>query len=104
MTDETIDLDALVAAAATGHGVAVVPTDGAVTYQVGEIVVVLVEGGTAEFRLRADIAAAAARTPDAGPSPRGPEWVAFSPKAFDRFTRDRIDAWFEFAVRQVWEA
>ena len=38
------------------------------------------------------------RTPEASPSPRGPEWVAFSPTTFDRFTRDRIEAWFEFAV------
>ena len=31
----------------------------------------------------------------------GPEWVAFSPTTFDRFTRDRIEAWFEFAAKQT---
>jgi hypothetical protein len=101
MTDATTDIDAVVAAVASTEGVAGVPTDGGVAYKVGETVVVVVKDGTAEFRLRTDIAAAAARTPDAGPSPRGPEWVAFSPTNFDRFARDRIEAWFEFAVRQV---
>ncbi len=74
---------------------------GGVSYSVGKTVIVVVEGTTAAFRLRADVAAAAARTPDAAPSPRGPEWVAFSPTAFDRFTRDRIESWFEFAARQA---
>lgn len=75
--------------------------DGGVAYSIDEIVVVVLHEATAEFRLRADVAAAAARTPGATMSSRGPEWVAFSPTTFDRFTRDRIEAWFEFAVRQV---
>lgn len=95
------ELAALVAAAAADLG-----TDGArdgdgVAYSVGPTLVVSVVGATAEFRLRTDVAAAAARTPEAGPSPRGPEWVAFSPTTFDRFTRDRIEAWFEFATKHV---
>jgi hypothetical protein len=77
-----------------------VDADDGVSYASGQAIVAVVTGGTAEFRLRADVAAAAARTPDAAPSPRGPEWVAFSPTVFDRFARDRIEAWFEFAVRQ----
>jgi hypothetical protein len=95
------ELAELVAAAAADLGVGAAPEGDATAYSVGLTVVVIVVGGTAEFRLRADVAAAAARTPEASPSPRGPEWVAFSPTTFDRFTRDRIGAWFEFAARQA---
>ena len=87
------ELDRLVAAAAAGRGHRWDADGEGVAYAVGATVVVSVVGGTAEFRLRADIAAAAARTAEASPSPRGPEWVAFSPTTFDRFTRDRIEAW-----------
>ena len=93
--------DAMAAAAAALRATRSDADDGGVAYSVGETVVVVATGGTAEFRLRPDVAAAASRTPDATSSPRGPEWVAFTPTNFDRFTRDRIEAWFEFAVRQV---
>ena len=95
------ELAEVVAATAADLDVEPVPEGDATDYSVGQTVVVRVAAGRAEFRLRADVAAAAARTPDASPSPRGPEWVAFSPTTFDRFARDRIDAWFEFAVRQA---
>ena len=95
------EFEALVAEAATSLGTERADVDGGVTYTVGETAVVVVSGATAEFRLRADIAAAAARTPDAAPSQRGPDWVAFSPTTIDRFARDRVSAWFEFAVRQA---
>ena len=95
------ELAALVAAAAADLGLEVVENGAGLAYSIGKTLVVAVAGRTAEFRLRADIAAAAARTPEAGPSPRGPEWVAFSPTTFDRFTRDRIEAWFDFATKQV---
>lgn len=95
------ELAELVAAAAADLEVEAQVEGDATAYSVGESMTVRVEGGTAEFRLRADVAAAAARTPEAGPSPRGPEWVAFSPTTFDRFTRDRIEAWFDFATKQV---
>jgi hypothetical protein len=94
-------LDALVADAAATYGAEQVDSDDGVSYASGQTIVAVVTGATAEFRLRADVAAAAARTTDAAPSLRGPEWVSFSPTTFDRFTRDRIDAWFEFAVRQA---
>jgi hypothetical protein len=94
-------LSALVADAAATHGADRVDSDDGVSYASGQAIVAVVTGGTADFRLRADVAAAAARTTDAAPSARGPEWVSFSPTTFDRFTRDRIDAWFEFAVRQA---
>ena len=99
-------LQALVAEAAASYGAEPVgakpaAADGSAAYAIGETVIVAVTGASVEFRLRADVAAAAARTPDAAPSPRGPEWVAFSPTTFDRFTRDRIESWIEFAARQV---
>ena len=56
---------------------------------------------SAEFRLRPDVAAAALRTPDVRASERGPEWVAFSPGALDRFALDRLTAWFDFAWRHA---
>ena len=72
------------------------PVDGGVEYvRVGSLFVVL--GSEAEFRLGADIAAAALRTPDTHPSSRGPEWVAFGPMTMDRFARDRAAAWFKLA-------
>ena len=96
------ELAELVAAAATGDvDVEAMPEGDATVYAIGDSMIARVEGRTAEFRLRPAVAAAAARTPEASPSPRGPEWVAFSPTTFDRFTRDRIEAWFEFATRQV---
>ncbi len=91
----------LVAGAAAKLGIEAAPTGDVTAYSVDQALVVSVAGGTADFRLRADVAAAAARTPEASASPRGAEWVAFSPTTFDRFTRDRIEAWFEFAVKQM---
>lgn len=52
-----------------------------------------------EFRLDPAIAAAAARTPDSGPSPRGREWVRFNPRELDGHAEDRARAWFDLAYR-----
>jgi hypothetical protein len=52
-----------------------------------------------ELRLERAIASAASRTPDAGPSPRGPEWVRFNPRELDAHAVDRVTAWFELAYR-----
>ena len=52
-----------------------------------------------EIRLEPAIAAAAARTPDTGPSPRGPEWVRFNPREMDGHAADRLRAWLELANR-----
>ncbi|HVQ21656.1 MAG TPA: hypothetical protein VMT36_00140 [Candidatus Saccharimonadia bacterium] len=95
------ELAELVAAAAADLGIEAGLEGDATTYSVDQTIVVSIVGATVEFRLRADVAAAAARTAEACPSPRGPAWVAFSPTTFDRFTRDRIEAWFEFAARQA---
>jgi hypothetical protein len=54
-----------------------------------------------ELRLEPAIAAAAARTPDAAPSPRGPEWVRFNPRELDGHATDRLVAWFDFAYRRA---
>ena len=96
-----VELAALVVDAAAELGLEGAQDGDGMAYSVGTTLVVYVAGATAEFRLRADVALAAARTAEAGPSPRGPEWVGFSPTTFDRFTRDRIEAWFEFAVKQT---
>ena len=52
-----------------------------------------------ELRLGADIAEAAMRTPNAGPSPRGADWIRFSPPTWDKGATDRLDAWFRVAWR-----
>jgi hypothetical protein len=52
-----------------------------------------------EFRLHADVAEAARRTPDAERSDRGDEWVRFAPAEIDQHARDRISAWFLSAWR-----
>lgn len=54
-----------------------------------------------ELRLDSAIAAAATRTPDAGPSPRGPEWVRFNPRELDGHAVDRLTAWFDLAYRRA---
>lgn len=56
-----------------------------------------------ELRLDARIARAAAGTPDAALSPRGPEWVRFAPTALDRFALDRALSWFDLALKRAAE-
>ena len=52
-----------------------------------------------EIRLETAIAGAASRTPDTAPSPRGREWVRFSPRELDPHAIDRLRAWLELAHR-----
>ena len=54
-----------------------------------------------ELRLDKAIAAAATRTPDTAPSPRGPEWVRFNPRELDGHAVDRVTAWFDLAYRRA---
>ena len=61
-------------------------------------------GDRAEFRLDPTVARAAFRTPDASPSPRGPEWVAFAPGVVDDGAVDRAEAWFLAAHRRAMTA
>ncbi len=63
----------------------------------------LVDGQTASFRLRSDIAAAALRTPDTARSTRGSDWISLQPAALDQFALDRARAWFESAWRLAGE-
>jgi hypothetical protein len=53
------------------------------------------------FRLSPAVAAAAIRTPDTEPSPRGPEWVALRPAVVDDHALDRAVAWLESAWRNA---
>lgn len=57
-----------------------------------------------EIRLDRPIAAAATRTPDTAPSPRGPEWIRFSPRELDGHAVDRLRAWLELAYRRAAES
>ena len=58
-----------------------------------------VGGAAVELRLLLDVAEAARRTPDTGPSRRGDEWVRFAPSAWDEHATDRLEAWFRVAWR-----
>jgi hypothetical protein len=54
-----------------------------------------------EIRLDAAVAAAATRTPDTAPSPRGREWVRFNPRDLDAHAVDRLRAWLELGYRRA---
>jgi hypothetical protein len=56
-----------------------------------------------EVRLDRAVAAAATRTPDTAPSPRGPEWIRFNPRELDGHALDRLRAWLELAYRRAGE-
>jgi hypothetical protein len=56
-----------------------------------------------EILLDRAIAAAATRTPDAAPSPRGPEWIRFNPRELDGHALDRLRAWLELGYRRAAE-
>jgi hypothetical protein len=56
-------------------------------------------GRTASYRLRPEIAAAAARTSGASGSGLGAAWVSFSPALLDQYALDRLQSWFELAHR-----
>ena len=52
-----------------------------------------------ELRLGEEIAEAAMRTPDTGPSGRGVDWIRFAPREWDEHAFDRLEAWFLVAWR-----
>lgn len=60
-----------------------------------------VDGSAVEFRLDPAVAGAALRTPDTGPSRRGPDWVRFAPSELDDHAIDRVEAWFGSAWRRA---
>ena len=77
--------------------------DGGVTWSRGADVFASLgpDGSSAEFRLDPAIAVAALRTPDTGPSQRGPGWVRFHPVTLDGHAVDRATAWFLSAYRRA---
>ena len=74
---------------------------GATEYRRDGVAFALSDAGSAEFRLRPDVAAAALRTPAVRASDRGPGWVRFAPEQLDQFALDRATAWFESAWREA---
>ena len=74
-----------------------------VEFDRGGVVFATRETGRLSFRLRAEIAEGALRTPETAPSARGPEWVALTGAGTDAFTVDRAAAWFESAWRLAGE-
>ena len=72
-----------------------------VEWSIGGIVFAAVNANRSEFRLDPMVAAAALRTPDTAPSPRGRDWVAFSPTELDRHAIDRATAWLASAWRRA---
>jgi hypothetical protein len=77
--------------------------DGSTTWSRAGRVFASAESFGVEIRLDPAIAGAALRTPDVGPSPRGPEWVRFNPRELDGHAVDRITAWFGLAYRRAGE-
>lgn len=75
--------------------------DGVMTWSVGDRAFAVLGPSGVEIRLDPPIAAAATRTPDTGPSARGPEWVRFDPKEIDGHAVDRLRAWLELAYRRA---
>ncbi len=54
-----------------------------------------------EVALDPPVAAAALRTADTRPSPRGAGWIAFTPRVADRFALDRAEAWLRLGHRRA---
>lgn len=61
------------------------------------------ETGWLSFRLRAEVAEVALRTPETATSTRGPGWVALTAAGTEAFDVDRAAAWFESAWRLAGE-
>lgn len=102
LPDLTID-EVLAAAAEDLVGVATVsaPDADATTWSVGPTPFAVLTGHHAEFRLDPLVVAAALRTSDTAPSPRGHDWVAFAPAILDDAAIDRAEAWFLSAHRRL---
>jgi hypothetical protein len=77
--------------------------DGTITWSVGDQAFAALGQFGIEIRLDPAIAAAATRTPDTAPSPRGKEWVRFNPHELDGHAVDRLRAWLELAYRRASE-
>jgi hypothetical protein len=70
-------------------------------WTIGGIVFAAAGPDGADFRLAPRVVSAAMRTPDTHPSPRGPDWVRFSPATLDGHAIDRATAWLASAWRRA---
>ena len=93
--------DVLAAAAEDLPGVSVAPSPGVTTWSVGATTFAILTGELAEFRLDPLVVAAALRTPDTAPSPRGHDCISFAPAVLDDPAVDRAEAWFLSAHRRL---
>jgi hypothetical protein len=89
--------------AETAAGAERAETGSTIAWSVGGRPFAALTNDAIELRLDAPIAAAAVRTPDTAPSPRGPEWVRFAPRDLDDHAIDRLEAWFGLAYRRAGE-
>jgi len=95
-------LEQLVAEIAEGLGdVSTTPGGAGRTWSRGEAPIAVAGPFGVEIRLDREVAAAATRTPDTAPSPRGPEWIRFNPRELDPHALDRLRAWLEHAYRRA---
>ena len=100
--DPAPDLEALLREAAGElEDVLAGPGDSGTVFTIDGRLFAVAAAGLAEFRLDPPVAAAALRTPDARPSPRGAGWVAFRPAELDRHALDRATAWLASAWRRA---
>ena len=77
--------------------------DGVVTWSRGGRPFAALGRNGIEILLDGPIAAAATRTPDAAPSPRGRDWIRFNPHELDGHALDRLRAWLELGYRRAGE-
>jgi hypothetical protein len=77
--------------------------DGVVTWSRGGMAFAALGPNGIELRLDRAVAAAATRTPDTAPSPRGKEWIRFNPHELDGHALDRLRAWLELAYKRAGE-
>jgi len=102
VTDRAALLAALEDAASALSEVAVSAGDaGDRTWSRGGIEFAVLTDTSTALRIGATIAAAALRTPDVTPSPRGSDWVSFAPQELDGHALDRLGAWFGAAHRRA---
>lgn len=93
--------EVLAAAAEDLVGVTTASSADTMTWSVGPTPFAVLTGEHAEFRLDPLVVAAALRTPDTAPSPRGLDWVAFAPVILDDAAIDRAEAWYLSAHRRL---
>ena len=77
--------------------------DGVVTWTRDGVAFAALAATGIEIRLDRPIAAAATRTPDTAPSPRGGDWIRFNPRELDGHAVDRLRAWLELGYRRAAE-